>query len=67
MTLKAKAHMKARPFALNEVVLAEGPFKQAMELNRSYLLELQPDRLLARFGNMPDLRPKRLSMKAGKR
>lgn len=24
MTLKAKAHMKARPFALNEVVLAEG-------------------------------------------
>jgi hypothetical protein len=32
MTLKAKARMKAKPFALNEVVLAEGPFKQAMEL-----------------------------------
>lgn len=58
MTLKAKAHMKARPFALNEVVLAEGPFKQAMELNRSYLLELQPDRLLARFREYAGLTPK---------
>jgi DUF1680 family protein len=58
MTLKAKAHMKARPFALNEVVLADGPFKQAMELNRSYLLELQPDRLLARFREYAGLAPK---------
>lgn len=58
MTLKAKAHMKARPFALNEVVLAEGPFKQAMELNRSYLLELQPDRLLVRFREYAGLTPK---------
>ncbi|WP_434659608.1 beta-L-arabinofuranosidase domain-containing protein [Paenibacillus polymyxa] len=58
MTLKAKAHMKAAPFALNEVVLAEGPFKQAMELNRSYLLELEPDRLLARFREYAGLAPK---------
>lgn len=58
MTLKAKAHMKAAPFALNEVVLAEGPFKQAMELNRSYLLELEPDGLLARFREYAGLAPK---------
>ncbi|WP_420539860.1 beta-L-arabinofuranosidase domain-containing protein [Paenibacillus polymyxa] len=58
MTLKAKAHMKVAPFALNEVVLAEGPFKQAMELNRSYLLELEPDRLLARFREYAGLAPK---------
>ncbi|MBE3648928.1 glycoside hydrolase family 127 protein [Paenibacillus polymyxa] len=58
MTLKAKAHMKAAPFALNEVVLAKGPFKQAMELNRSYLLELEPDRLLARFREYAGLAPK---------
>lgn len=58
MTLKAKAHMQAKPFALNEVVLTEGPFKQAMELNRSYLLELEPDRLLARFREYAGLAPK---------
>lgn len=39
----------ARPFALTEVRLLDGPFKQAMELDKAYLLSLEPDRLLHNF------------------
>ena len=39
----------AEPFALQDVRLLEGPFKRAMELDRSYLLLLDPDRLLLVF------------------
>lgn len=41
--------LKARPFALQDVRLLEGPFKAAMERNGKYLLELEPDRLLHTF------------------
>jgi DUF1680 family protein len=40
---------KARPFSLERVRLLDGPFKQAMELDRRYLLSLDPDRLLHCF------------------
>lgn len=36
-------------FALSDVTLLDGPCKNAMELDRRYLLSLEPDRLLAGF------------------
>ncbi len=39
----------ARPFALTDVRLLDGPFKQAMQLDAQYLLSLEPDRLLHNF------------------
>jgi len=38
-----------QPFPLNEVRLLDGPFKQAQERDRQYMLKLEPDRLLAPF------------------
>src|SRR5216117_1550663 len=40
---------KAQPFALQDVRLLDGPFKQAMTLDQEYLLSLDPDRLLHNF------------------
>ncbi len=40
---------KAQPFDLAQVRLLDGPFKRAMELDRKYLLGLDPDRLLHMF------------------
>ena len=40
---------KAEPFGLQDVRLLEGPFKHAMDLDRAYLLSLDPDRLLYVF------------------
>ena len=39
----------AEPFRLEDVRLLDGPFKHAMELDRKYLLSLDPDRLLHVF------------------
>jgi hypothetical protein len=36
----------AQPFALGDVRLLNGPFKDAMERNAGYLLSIEPDRLL---------------------
>ncbi|NQX64372.1 glycoside hydrolase family 127 protein [Paenibacillus qinlingensis] len=36
-------------FDLKRVRLTGGPLKEAMELNRAYLLELEPDRMLSKF------------------
>ena len=41
--------LKAQAFALQDVRLLDGPFKHAMELDRQYLLSLEPDRLLHTF------------------
>ncbi|WP_172455593.1 glycoside hydrolase family 127 protein [Paenibacillus sp. BIHB 4019] len=58
--MKASMRIKqaAQAFALGEVKLLEGPFKHAMETNRRYLLELEPDRLLARFREYAGLEPR---------
>ena len=40
---------KCRPFPLASVRLLAGPFRQAFELNRTYLRSLEPDRLLHTF------------------
>ncbi len=44
-----KVALKVQPFALTEVRLLDGPFKQAMQLDGLYLLSLDPDRLLHNF------------------
>ena len=40
---------RALPFSLSDVKLLDGPFLKATELNKSILLNYEPDRLLARF------------------
>ena len=40
---------KARAFRLQDVRLLAGPFREAMERDRQYLLSLEPDRLLHMF------------------
>lgn len=49
---------KAKPFKLDQVKLLDGMFKQAMERDRAYLLELDPDRLLSDYLNEAGLIPK---------
>jgi DUF1680 family protein len=41
--------LRARPFALSRVRLLPGPFQEAVERNRRYVLGLDPDRLLHTF------------------
>jgi uncharacterized protein len=40
---------KARPFPLQDVRLLDGPFRDAMQRDQQYLLDLDPDRLLHTF------------------
>jgi len=40
---------QAEPFDLKQVRLLDGPFRHAMEMDRQYLLALDPDRLLHNF------------------
>jgi DUF1680 family protein len=44
-----KVTLRAQAFDLRQVRLLDGPFKHAQELDRKYLLELDPDRLLHTF------------------
>jgi len=46
---REKAASKISPFNLDQVRLLDGEFKRATELNKTYLLRLEPDRLLAWF------------------
>ncbi|MDN3670699.1 glycoside hydrolase family 127 protein [Echinicola jeungdonensis] len=45
-------------FPLNQVKLLESPFKNAQEVDKQYLLEMNPDRLLAPFYLQAGLEPK---------
>ncbi|WP_221030798.1 beta-L-arabinofuranosidase domain-containing protein [Actomonas aquatica] len=47
-----------RYFELDDVTLLDGPFKHAQDLNVSYLLALDPDRLLAGFRLEAGLEPR---------
>ena len=44
-----KVSLKAQAFDLRDVRLLDGPFQRAMELDRQYLLSLEPERLLHTF------------------
>src|SRR5437764_15283090 len=46
---KPAVAISASPFELSAVRLLDGPFKSAQELDRKYLLSLDPDRLLHTF------------------
>src|SRR5205814_6655666 len=50
--------IKVRPLPLNSVRLTGGPLKNAQELDAKYLLELEPDRMLAYLRQRAGLEPK---------
>ena len=50
--------VRAYPFDIRDVRLLDGPFKEAMEADARYLLEIQPDRLLSEFRTHAGLTPK---------
>jgi DUF1680 family protein len=52
------AKPRARYFSLGEVRLTEGPFLTAQKLDEAYLLQLEPDRMLANFRQNAGLAPK---------
>ena len=51
-------HVRARPLDLSNVRLLGGPLKQAQDLDARYLLELEPDRMLAYYRQRAGLEPK---------
>jgi DUF1680 family protein len=51
--------MQAFPFKTGQVRLLPGPFQHAQEMDRKYLLSLDPDRLLAPFYEAAGLKPKK--------
>jgi len=53
-----KVPIRAYAFALEDVRLLDGPFKEAMQRDADYLLRLEPDRLLHRFRLYAGLEPK---------
>ncbi|HWB90660.1 MAG TPA: beta-L-arabinofuranosidase domain-containing protein [Puia sp.] len=50
--------VRAYPFDIRDVRLLDGPFKEAMEADAHYLLEIEPDRLLSEFRAHAGLTPK---------
>jgi uncharacterized protein len=58
MAMDLKVETNAKPFDLKDVSILGGPFKHAMDLNKEYLLQIEPDRLLARFREYAGLEPK---------
>ena len=56
--IDTSVHIKAHPFALEDVRLLDGPFKNAMDLNGKWLLDLEPDRFLSWFRKEAGLEPK---------
>jgi DUF1680 family protein len=50
--------LQARPIPLNKVRLTGGPLKQAQDVTAEYLLQLEPDRMLAGYRIRAGLKPK---------
>ena len=50
--------LKVRPLPLNSVRLTGGPLKHAQELDAEYLVQLEPDRMLAYLRQRAGLEPK---------
>ena len=50
--------VKAKPLPLSAVRLTGGPLKHAQELSARYLLQLEPDRMLAYYRKRAGLEPK---------
>jgi uncharacterized protein len=58
MKVQPAVAVRAYPFSIKDVRLLAGPFKEAMEADARYLLEIEPDRLLADFRVHAGLAPK---------
>jgi len=56
--MKAQEKLYANEFSLRDVVLTDGPFKHARDLNIQTLLKYHPDRLLAPYRKEAGLIPK---------
>jgi DUF1680 family protein len=56
--IKNAVPFKAKPLPLTAVRLTGGPLKQAQDLDAKYLLELEPDRMLAGYRVRAGLEPK---------
>jgi DUF1680 family protein len=57
-TTTHKVQLKAVPLPMNSVKLTGGPLKKAQDLDAQYLLELQPERMLAFLRQRAGLDPK---------
>ncbi|PXA96016.1 hypothetical protein DMC47_18440 [Nostoc sp. 3335mG] len=57
-TTAAAMPAKARPFPLSAVRLRQSDYSHAVEVNRAYLLGLEPDRFLHNFRKFAGLTPK---------
>src|ERR1700709_2110471 len=49
MKVSPEIPVAAYPFSIRDVQLLDGPFKEAMEADKRYLLEVSPDRLLSDY------------------
>lgn len=58
IVIKPKIKIKAYAFNLKDVRLLESPFKIAMKADVSYLLSLEPNRLLSAFRSHSGLKPR---------
>ena len=58
MKMTPVTSVEAYPFDIREVRLLDGPFKEAMEADARYLLQVEPDRLLSDFRAHSGLTPK---------
>jgi uncharacterized protein len=58
MKVRPAVAVQAYPFSIKDVRLLAGPFKEAMEADVHYLLEIEPDRLLSDFRVHAGLKPK---------
>jgi uncharacterized protein len=58
MKVRPAVAIQAYPFSIRDVRLLDGPFKEAMEADARYLLEIEPDRLLSDFRVHAGLAPR---------
>jgi DUF1680 family protein len=58
MKVAPHVSVEAYPFDVKDVRLLDGPFKDAMEADARYLLQVEPDRLLSDFRVHSGLEPK---------
>ena len=54
----ADARLRARPISLDHVRLTGGPLKHAQDITATYLLSLDPDRMLSFYRQRAGLKPK---------
>ncbi|MCZ4222162.1 glycoside hydrolase family 127 protein [Pedobacter rhodius] len=61
LSIPVFGQQKLQAFKLNELILLDGPFKNAQQTDLKYILKLNPDRLLAPYLREAGLKPKAAS------